>query len=60
VGRGRGGLPRCSFYAGSRINTPVQGLTREQEINLLKSQAENMKKELDTVESRIHDMEAGK
>jgi len=60
VGRGRGGLPRCSFYTGSRLNTPIQGLTREQEINLLKSQAENIKKELDMVASRIRDLEAGK
>jgi len=60
VGRGRGGLPRCSFYTGSRVNTPVQGLTREQEINLLKSQAENMKKELDMVESKIRDLETDK
>ena len=60
VGRGRGGLPRCSYYPGSRANTPAQGVTSEQEISLLKSQAENIKKELDMVETRIHDLEAGK
>jgi hypothetical protein len=60
VGRGRGGLPRCSYYPGSRANTPAQGVTSEQEISLLKSQAENMKKELDMVETRIRDLEAGK
>jgi hypothetical protein len=60
VGRGRGGLPRCSYYIGSRANTPAQGVTSEQEISLLKSQAENIKKELDMVETRIRDLEAGK
>ncbi len=60
VGRGRGGLPRCSYYPGSRANTPAQGVTREQEISLLKSQAENIKKELDIVESRICDLQARK
>ena len=60
VGRGRGGLPRCSYYPGSRANTPAQGVTSEQEISLLKSQTENMKKELDMVETRIRDLEAGK
>ena len=60
VGRGRGGLPRCSYYPGSRGNTLIQGMTREQEISLLKSQAENIKKELDMVESRIHDLETDK
>ncbi len=60
LGRGRGGLPRCSYYPGSRGNTLIQGMTREQEISLLKSQAENIKKELDIVESRIHDLETDK
>ena len=60
VGRGRGGLPRCSYYPGSRANTPAQGVTREQEISLLKSQAENIKTELDIVESRICDLQARK
>ncbi len=60
VGRGRGGLPRCGYYPGSRPNVPTQGVNREQEISLLKSQAENIKKELDMVETRIRDLEAGK
>jgi len=60
VGRGRGGLPRCSYYTASLANTPDQGVTREQEISSLKSQAENIKQELDMVEIRIRDMEAGK
>ena len=60
VGRGRGGLPRCSYYPGSRANTPAQGVNSEQEISLLKGQAENIKKELDMVETRIRNLEAGK
>ncbi|MDP2917033.1 MAG: DUF5320 family protein [Dehalococcoidia bacterium] len=59
VGRGRGGLPRCGYYFGSRANA-TPGMTREQEINFLKGQAEGIKKELDMVESRIRDLEAGK
>ena len=62
VGRGRGGLPRCSYYLGNRANIPntIQNMTREQEINLLKSQAEATKKELESIESRLHDLETGK
>jgi hypothetical protein len=60
VGRGRGGLPRCGYYTGTRAGTPNQGLTREEELSLLKNQAENIKKELDMVESRIHDLETEK
>lgn len=60
VGRGRGGLPRCSYYSGSQVSTTAQGITREQEINLLKTQAENMKKDLEMVESRIRDLETSK
>lgn len=60
VGRGRGGLPRCSYYSGSQVSTTAQGITREQEINLLKTQAENIKKDLEMVESRIRDLEASR
>ena len=60
VGRGRGGLPRCSYYPGSQANVPAQGVTREQEISFLKNQAESIRKELDMVESRIRDLETGK
>ena len=58
VGRGRGGLARCA-YPGNRVNIPLAatGVTREQEISLLKSQAENIKQELNTIESRIRDLE---
>ncbi|MDD5289113.1 MAG: DUF5320 domain-containing protein [Dehalococcoidales bacterium] len=62
IGRGRGGLPRCSYYFGNRANIAfaVPGVTKEQEISSLKSQAENIKKELDIIESRIHNLESDK
>jgi archaellum component FlaC len=33
-------------------------MTREQELDLLKRQAGDIKKELERIESRIHDLEA--
>lgn len=67
VGRGRGGLPRCSypgaFVAPLYAPGPVPyspPMTQEQEIDLLRSQAEAIKRELDQVEARMHDLEAGK
>lgn len=65
VGRGRGGLPRC-WYTG--LNTAnylpaaphFAGMTREKETDLLKSQAEAVKAELNRVESRIRDLETSK
>jgi hypothetical protein len=38
----------------------VAQITREQELDLLKGQAGEIKKELDRVESRIRDLEANK
>jgi prefoldin subunit 5 len=35
-------------------------MTQEQEIDLLRSQAEAIKRELDQVEARMHNLEAGK
>ncbi len=59
IGRGRGGLPRCSFYPGSLPNTlsTAAGTGRDQQLGFLRSQAESMKKDLGTVESRIRDLE---
>jgi len=59
VGRGRGGLPRCSYYAGSP-DTASRNITRDEEISLLKGQAENVKRDLETIESRIRDLESQK
>jgi len=62
VGRGRGGLPRCGYFLSGQASIPHGALktTREQEINWLKSQAEDIKAELNQVESRILDLETGK
>lgn len=65
VGRGRGGLPRC-WYTG--INTAnylpaaphFAGVTREEETDWLKSQAEAVKAELKRVENQIRDLETSK
>jgi archaellum component FlaC len=35
-------------------------MTQEQELDVLKKQAQDIKKELEIVESRIHDLEADK
>jgi hypothetical protein len=82
VGRGRGGLPRCSYYFGG-AGTPVPGyyqprsfssgmrtapgyvpytsrMTREDELNYMKDQAKAIKGQLEEIESRIRDLEAGK
>ena len=66
VGRGRGGLPRCQ-YPGAALSsrytpapTYTAQMTREQELDLLKGQAGEIKKELDRMESRIRDLEANK
>ena len=66
VGRGRGGLPRCqypgvaSFPRYAPTSSYTTQITREQELDVLKSQAEAIKRELDQVEARIRDLEAKK
>jgi len=75
VGRGRGGLPRCgyNFYTGAPVSqsywtkaTPATGYTpnptmsREEELNYMKEQADNIKGQLEQIESRISDLEAEK
>lgn len=67
VGRGRGGLPRC-WYPSAVMASPYSPvpplyspqMTREQEIDWLRSQAEDMKAELNRVEARMRDLETGK
>ena len=65
VGRGRGGLPRCGYYAGAA--TPAGGyppyapsMSKEDELNYLKDQAEALKDQLEQMESRMRDLEAEK
>jgi len=67
TGRGRGGLPRCSYpginvlsgYTPSAQPNSAE-MTRKGEISWLKSQAEVIKTELDRIEARIRDIEANK
>ncbi len=66
VGMGRGGLPRCQYPSIATFPryTPASPyatqMTREQELDLLKGQAEAIKRELDRVEIRIRDLEGNK
>jgi len=62
VGRGRGGLPRClagdflynSGAVGMQITTP------ESEIGILRNQTQNLKQQLDLIETRIRNLEQRK
>lgn len=61
IGRGRGGLPRC-WYPGL-WGVPAYGyptITKEEELNFLKSQAEMLREELSQLEARIKELEEGK
>ncbi|MFC1958889.1 DUF5320 domain-containing protein [Chloroflexota bacterium] len=66
VGSGRGGLPRCQYPGVATFPryTPASPyateMTRQQELDLLKDQAEAIKRELDQVEARIRDLEVNK
>ncbi len=75
VGRGRGGLPRCGYFAGGYGNvtqtqpyreTPYYAdtggaqMTREEELEFLKDQARNIDDELKSIRKRIEDIEGGK
>ena len=63
VGRGRGGLPRCQYPGVTsvpRYGPTVTPMTRAQEMDFLKSQSAAIKRELDQVEARIHNLEANK
>ena len=78
VGLGRGGLPRCSYFLGGAVGTPVAWpyqppfyagvppasgatpfapqMTREQELDFLKGQAEAIKEQLTQIEARIQEL----
>jgi len=75
VGRGRGGLPRCGyFFSGAAAPYPSYGapttapgtapfapqMTREQELDFLKNQAEAIKGQLEQIEVRMRDLESEK
>ena len=59
VGRGRGGRPRCAYYAGG-TNAPADvaaaGETREQELQELHRQSEALTGQLEQLKDRIEDL----
>ena len=70
VGRGRGGLPRCGYYFGANAGPlPYREpaypgaayhprMTREEELNYMKDQAEAIKSQLEEIESKMRDLES--
>jgi hypothetical protein len=62
VGRGRGGLPRCSYPgiwgAPYTAPAPYQAMpSREEELGYLKEQADVTRRQLDDIERRIRNLE---
>ena len=63
-GRGRGfGRGRMDPYPGGYYGIPsvypyAPGMTSEQEVDLLKAQAENMQKSLEDINSRVAELQA--
>lgn len=74
VGLGRGGLPRCGYYSRGAGLSPYQSpvraqtgnrpysapMSKEEEMDYLKNQAQVIKEQLDNIESRMHDLEGQK
>lgn len=64
LGRGRGGLPRCGYYFDAPWDAPyapaayAPGWTEEQELDMLRSEAEAVKEHLEQIDSRIRDLES--
>jgi len=67
VGIGRGGLPRCGYFLGAAAGAPAAWpyqqpgvnpqVTKEQELDFLRNQAEAIKEQLEQAEARIRDLE---
>jgi hypothetical protein len=66
VGIGRGGLPRCGYFLGGAVGAPTAWpyqqpgvspqVTREQELDFLKNQAEAIKEQLEQIEARMQQL----
>ena len=70
VGIGRGGLPRCGYFLGGAAGIPPPAgypfpgdvpyapqMTREQELDFLRSQAEAIRGQLEQIDGRIRELE---
>lgn len=59
VGLGRGGLPRCSYFLGGVVGVPsaTYPMSREEELDFLKNEAEAIRGKLRRIESRIRQLE---
>lgn len=76
VGLGRGGLPRCGYFLSGvgappyplygRAASPstyasyTPQMTREEELNYLRDEAEAIKRQLEQIEARMTELEAEK
>jgi len=61
VGRGRGGRPRCAYYAGGTNIPPgvvATGKTREQELQELHRQSEALTGQLEQLRDRIENLKS--
>ncbi|NQT05767.1 MAG: DUF5320 domain-containing protein [Dehalococcoidia bacterium] len=59
VGRGRGGLPRCSYFlSGVAGTSPAASAAPEQELAALNDQAQAIKAQLDQIETRIREIKS--
>lgn len=56
IGLGRGGLPRCWYYAGGAVPSPL--VSQAEEKAVLKSQAQVLRQWLEEIERRVKDLEA--
>ena len=56
AGRGRGGLPSCQYPGPLRV-AANPAPTREEELTILKGQAETTKRQLDDIERRIQELQ---
>jgi hypothetical protein len=61
VGMGRGGLPRCGAYLSGygpiASGSPYRSYNKVDELESLKSYAENLKRELERINNRIAELE---
>ena len=65
VGRGRGGLPRCWYpgvvttppYGASSLHYPPR-MTRKQELDFLREEANTLREQLGELESTMKELEA--